>query len=88
MAGYQNIFTLESMASGLTPTDISSILKQRVCGSRGMVQSIFNIRALKNPKLTIVQCLVYLNGCLYWWSFFRRLLYILARFYLSYFIFA
>ncbi len=30
MAGYQNISTSEPMASGLTPTDIPSILKQRI----------------------------------------------------------
>lgn len=78
MAGYQNISTLEPMASGLTPSDIPSILKQRVRWGRGVVQSIYNIRAFTNPKLTFAQRLVYLNGFLYWWSFFRRLLYIFA----------
>lgn len=78
MAGYQNISTLEPMASGLTPTDIPSILKQRIRWGRGVVQSIYNIRAFTNSKLTIAQRLVYLNGFLYWWSFFRRLLYIFA----------
>lgn len=66
MTGYQNISTLEPMASGLTPTDIPSILKQRVRWGRGLLQSIFNIRALTNPKLTIAQRFVYLNGFLYW----------------------
>lgn len=78
MASYQNISTLEPMASGLTPTDIPSILKQRIRWGRGVVQSIYNIRAFTNSKLTIAQRLVYLNGFLYWWSFFRRLLYIFA----------
>lgn len=78
MTGYQNISTLEPMASGLTPTDMPSILKQRVRWGRGLLQSIFNIRALTNPKLTIAQRFVYLNGFLYWWSFFRSLLYIFA----------
>lgn len=78
MAGYKNISTLEPMASKLIPTDIPSILKQRVRWGRGVVQSIFNIRTLTNPKLTIAQLLMYLNGFLYWWSFFRRLLYIFA----------
>lgn len=31
-----------------------------------------------NPKLTKGQRIVYINSYLYWWSFFRRLLYILA----------
>lgn len=55
MAGYQNISTLEPMASGLTPTDIPSILKQRIRWGRGVVQSIYNIRAFTNSKLTIAQ---------------------------------
>ncbi|MGK0718596.1 glycosyltransferase family 2 protein [Aerococcus urinaeequi] len=46
MAGYQNISTLEPMASGLPPTDIPSILKQRIRWERGGVQSIFNIRVV------------------------------------------
>jgi cellulose synthase (UDP-forming) len=78
MAGYQNISTLEPKASGLTPTDIPSILKQRIRWGRGVVQSVYNIRAFTNPKLTWAQRFVYINSYLYWWSFFRRILYIFA----------
>ncbi|MHC5374463.1 glycosyltransferase [Enterococcus sp. LJL120] len=76
--GYKNISTLEPMASGLTPTDIPSVLKQRIRWGRGVVQSVRNLHILTNKNLTLQQKLVYLNGFLYWWSFFRRLLYILA----------
>ena len=78
MAGYQNLSTLEPKASGLTPTDIPSILKQRIRWGRGVVQSVYNIRAFTNPKLTMAQRFVYINSYLYWWSFFRRILYIFA----------
>lgn len=76
--GYKNISTLEPMSSGLTPTDIPSVLKQRIRWGRGVVQSIKNLHLFKNKNLTLQQKLVFLNGYLYWWSFIRRLLYILA----------
>jgi cellulose synthase (UDP-forming) len=76
--GYKSISTLEPMASGLTPTDIPSVLKQRVRWGRGVVQSVKNLHLLTNKNLTIQQKLVFLNSYLYWWAFIRRLLYILA----------
>lgn len=76
--GYKSISTLEPMASGLTPTDIPSTLKQRVRWGRGVVQSVHNLHLFKNKRLTLQQKLIFLNSYLYWWSFIRRLLYILA----------
>lgn len=76
--GYKNISTIEPMASGLTPTDVPSVLKQRIRWGRGVVQSIKNIHLLTNKNLTLQQKMVFLNGFLYWWSFIRRLLYIFA----------
>jgi len=76
--GYKSISTLEPMASGLTPTDIPSILKQRIRWGRGVVQSVRNLRLITNKNLSFQQKLVFLNGYLYWWAFIRRLIYILA----------
>ena len=76
--GYKSISTIEPMASGLTPTDIPSVLKQRVRWGRGVVQSVKNLHLITNKDLTIQQKLVFLNSYLYWWAFIRRLLYILA----------
>ncbi|MFL2132881.1 glycosyltransferase [Desemzia sp. FAM 24101] len=76
--GYKNISTLEPMASGLTPTDIPSTLKQRIRWGRGVVQSVHNLHLLTNKRLSLQQKLIFLNSYLYWWSFIRRLLYILA----------
>lgn len=78
MQGYKNISTLEPMASGLTPTDVPSVLKQRIRWGRGVVQSVHNLNLIFNRKLNFRQKLVYLNSYLYWWSFFRRLLFIFA----------
>lgn len=76
--GYKSLSTLEPLASGLTPTDIRSVLKQRTRWGRGVIRSVFNVKLLTNPHLTSGQKIVFLNGFLYWWSFFRRLLYIWA----------
>lgn len=76
--GYTSYSTSEPKASGLTPTDIASILKQRIRWARGVVQSIRNLRVLSNRSLSFHQKLVYMNGYLYWWSFIRRLIFIIA----------
>lgn len=76
--GYSSISTLEPMASGLTPTDIPSALKQRIRWGRGVVQSVHNLHLFTNKNLNLQQKLIFLNSYLYWWSFIRRLLYILA----------
>ena len=76
--GYRNISTAEPLASGLTPTDIPSAIKQRVRWGRGVVQSVHNLGILTNKNLTFRQKLIFINSYLYWWSFIRRLLYIMA----------
>lgn len=76
--GYRSISTLEPMASGLTPTDIPSMFKQRIRWARGVVRSIHNIKVLTNKDLTFSQQLVFLNSYFYWWSFIRRIIYIMA----------
>lgn len=76
--GYRNISTTEPLASGLTPTDIPSAIRQRIRWGRGVVQSVHNLRILTNKNLTFRQKLVFLNSYLYWWAFLRRLLYIMA----------
>lgn len=78
MQGYKNISTLEPLASGLTPTDVSSVLKQRIRWARGVVQSVRNLKIFTSKDLTFQQKIVYLNSYLYWWSFLRRILYIFA----------
>ncbi|WP_203351187.1 glycosyltransferase family 2 protein [Streptococcus uberis] len=78
IAGYLNYSTTKPMASGLTPTDLRSVIKQRIRWGRGVIKSSYNVNIFFNPKLTIGQRLIYLNGYLYWSSFFRRLVYIIA----------
>lgn len=76
--GYRNISTIEPLASGITTTDVPSMIKQRVRWGRGVIQSTKNVRLLTNKGLTFPQKLIFLNSYLYWWAFARRLLYIFA----------
>lgn len=78
MAGYLNYSTTKPLASGLTPTDLRSVIKQRIRWGRGVIKSSYNTNIFFNPKLTPGQRMVYINGYLYWSSFFRRLVYIIA----------
>ncbi|WP_125762224.1 glycosyltransferase family 2 protein [Companilactobacillus hulinensis] len=76
--GYNNISTVEPMASGLTPVDFKSVMKQRIRWARGVIQSIYNLKVPFNSNLTGAQRLVYMNSYFYWWAFPRRFLYIFA----------
>lgn len=77
-AGYASISTDLPMASGVTPNDIASVLKQRIRWARGMIQSVKNLNLFFTRKLTWRKKIIYLNGYLYWWSFLSRILFTLA----------
>lgn len=78
MAGYGSLSSLTPQASGITPIDIKGVIKQRTRWARGVMQSCRNLHILVNPKIKFTSRLVLLNGYLYWWSFLRRLIYIVA----------
>lgn len=78
MAGYITYATDEIEAHGLSTTDISSMMKQRIRWARGVIQSIQNTHAVFSTKLSLSARITYLNAFLYWWSFFNRIIFILA----------
>lgn len=78
MAGYITYATDEIEAHGLSTTDISSMMKQRIRWARGVIQSIQNTHAVFSTKLPLSARITYLNAFLYWWSFFNRIIFILA----------
>jgi len=77
-AGYITYATQEVQAAGLTTTTIKSMIKQRTRWARGIIQSLQNTRAIFSKKLPIWTRITYLSSFLYWWSFFNRLIFILA----------
>ncbi len=78
MAGYITYATDKVEAHGLSTTDVPSMMRQRVRWARGVIQSIRNTNAVFSTKLPISARITYLNSFLYWWSFFNRLIFILA----------
>lgn len=77
-AGYLTYATEEVLASGLSTTTVSSMITQRIRWARGVIQSIRNTHAVFTGKLPLAARLSYLNAYCYWWSFFNRLVFILA----------
>ncbi len=76
--GYITYATTETLASGLSTTTVASMIKQRVRWAQGVIQSIQNTNAIFTKKLPRATRISYLNAFLYWWSFFSRMIFILA----------
>ncbi|MDR1574330.1 MAG: glycosyltransferase [Clostridiales Family XIII bacterium] len=77
-AGYRTYAISETLAQGLAPTSIQSLINQRVRWARGCIQSLRNVRLLTHKLLPISTKLGYVATFLYWWTFFRRFVYILS----------
>lgn len=77
-AHYITYATSEVQAAGLTTTDFKSMIKQRKRWAQGIIQSLQNTRAIFSSKLSGAARLTYLTSYLYWWSFFNRIIFILA----------
>lgn len=73
---YQCLATTEVLAGGLTPTDIKSVIKQRVRWARGVIQSFNNLKVIRNKNLSFHQKLIFTSNYFYWWSFLRRMIFI------------
>ena len=75
--GYTCIGTKKVLASGLAPNDFPTLLRQRQRWGRGCVQTV---RSLKFwfGSLPILSKLSYFACLLYWWTFLRRIVYILS----------
>ncbi|MGL4850333.1 MAG: glycosyltransferase [Clostridium sp.] len=75
--GYTCYAIKKVLAHGLAPTDFKNLIKQRQRWGRGCVQTIRSLKFIFG-KLSIRGKLSYLTCFLYWWTFFRRLIYILS----------
>jgi cellulose synthase (UDP-forming) len=76
--GYRTYAISEVLAQGLAPTSIRSLIDQRVRWARGCIQSLRNVKLLTNKKLPFSTKIGYISTFLYWWTFFRRFVYILS----------
>ena len=77
-AGYRGISISSVHASGLAPTDMTSLFKQRDRWARGCIQTCRRLHILTRKGMTPMQRLDYLNSLLYWYTPLRRMIFILA----------
>lgn len=78
IAGYSSFSTTEPQSAGTTPLDLKGVIKQRSRWARGVIQSCRNLHIFLNPKIAWTHKAILANTYFYWWSFFRRLIYIAA----------
>lgn len=77
-AGFTCIAIDKVLAHGLAPTDFESLIRQRERWGRGCISSLRNTHLLFNRGLKIRAKLAYFSAFLYWFTFLRRFVYILA----------
>ncbi len=75
--GYTCIAIPDPLVSGLSPTSIDSLIKQRVRWGRGCVQTLLKASFLFG-KNSLESKMSYFGALLYWTTFFRRTIYIFA----------
>ncbi len=77
-AGYTTYAVPIVLAHGMAPLTIKSLLSQRKRWARGCIQSIKKARIFTSKSINFSRKLSYLLTATYWWSFFRRMVYILS----------
>lgn len=77
-AGFTCIAIDKVLAHGLAPTDFESLIRQRERWGRGCISSLRHTHYLLSRGLKIRAKLAYFSAFLYWFTFLRRFVYILA----------
>lgn len=78
MKGYTCIAIDKPLAKGLSPITIKALIKQRERWARGCIYSLRRIHLILNKNISIDQKLSYGACRIYWGTFTRRFIYILA----------
>ncbi|WP_129596704.1 glycosyltransferase family 2 protein [Anaerophilus nitritogenes] len=68
----------EVLASGLSPTDLKSLIQQRIRWARGVITTGRKMHIVCTPHLTLGQKINYLVSILYWYAPIKRLIYIMS----------
>ncbi|MFI3176318.1 MAG: glycosyltransferase [Eubacteriales bacterium] len=75
---YVCIAISEVLATGLSPTDMQSLISQRVRWGRGVIQSNRKLGIWRSKELTFAQKMNYWASKVYWYSSIKRLIYFLS----------
>ncbi|SFG50782.1 cellulose synthase (UDP-forming) [Lachnospiraceae bacterium C7] len=76
--GYTCYATSTPYAHGLSPDTLDSLIKQRERWGRGCVFSLRRIKVWKDKKMPFAAKMSYFSCELYWWSYLRRFVFMLA----------
>lgn len=76
--GYTTYATTEVLASGLSPTSVKTMISQRVRWARGVIQSTRNCKVPFNKGLSVSARISYMVSYSYWWSFARRIVFMMS----------
>ena len=76
--GYKCLAINHVLASGLSPTDLKSLINQRVRWGRGCIQTGRKMHLIFNLKLKFKQKINYLASVWYWYASWKRLIYIMS----------
>lgn len=76
--GYICYGTDEVLASGLSPTDLKSLIDQRIRWARGVISSNRKMHIFLSKELTVVQKINYWASEWYWYAPFKRLIYFMS----------
>ncbi len=77
-AGFVSLAIDEPLASGLSVTDMTALIRQRVRWARGVIQSGRKLHILLSRKLSLRQKLNYWASVWYWYAPLKRLVYIMS----------
>lgn len=77
-AGFVSLAIKEPLASGLSVSDMTTLIRQRVRWARGVIQSGRKLHILASRKLSARQKLNYWASVWYWYAPIKRLVYIMS----------
>lgn len=75
---YIGIAINEPLASGLSPTDLKSLIQQRVRWARGVITTNRKMHIWLSPHLKLSQKINYWASCWYWYAPLKRLIYFMS----------
>lgn len=77
-AGFVSMAIPDQLAIGLSPSDLKSLIQQRVRWGRGVIDTGRSMHLFSGKGMTLGQRLNYLASVWYWYSPVKRLIYILS----------
>ncbi|MCQ2523794.1 MAG: glycosyltransferase [Lachnospiraceae bacterium] len=76
--GYACYAISKVVAHGLAPDSVDSLIKQRERWGRGCIYSLRRLHVLTNKEMSFSSKISYYACKIYWWTFFRRFIFVIC----------